>query len=424
MAEPERHVRLALERVGEFGGRRVIRRDLVGGPRPVHDQPVQHASPAPAHLGGLGEGPARRLGLVALVVRHARIDVVRHDHEGLRGTDHVTRFHPQPVERHRIALLRHDAARARQRALAQQDPRPGLVILRVEILREAPGGGGEIRREPGQFQAHIQWRELARVVAVLHGRIEAEQIRQALAIHREARRPERRRAEGREVQARPGLAQAVRVARERPCIAEEIVAEGRRLGLHAVGVGGDDRVRLALRHREQGRAGRIQGLGQGEEAVALLQLQHRRDDVLAAAAGMHPRGVRTGDGGDQRLDLQVVVGTLGPRLGGIGGDLIEGAGDGRPKAARDDAGLHRHHQRGPVDRVDAGEGVPRLGAGTGGEQRQNRPDRRAPHRSAPCLSRRPDRPFACRVPIHTLLLRCCVSRLEGGCRREGRGRVA
>ena len=191
------------------------------------------------------------------------------------------------------------------------------------------------------------------------------------------------------------------------------MAEGRRLRLHAVGIGGDDRIGLPLRDIQEGGAGLVQGLGEVEQPVALVELQHGRDDVLTAAAGMHPGGVRSGDGGDQRLDPQVVVGPLGPRPGGIRRDLIERAGDPRAEIARHDAGLYGHHQGGAVDGVDAGEAVVRLGAGRrGGEEGEEGRDQSAPHARAPGGRRLA--PAGAFCPIRRVFTRHNANRVRGG----------
>ena len=119
---------------------------------------------------------------------------------------------------------------------------------------------------------------------------EAEQLRHERPVERKARRGDRGGSHRAEVDHLPGLQQPPGVAQQRLDQRAEIVAEGRRLGRLAVGVGEDERAPL-----ERARSIRVSTTSSSRLARASsrsrrAELEQGVVDVVARAAGVQAAG--------------------------------------------------------------------------------------------------------------------------------------
>ena len=200
-------------------------------------------------------GLAHGHGIVAAVVEHAGAVVVRDEEYRLHLAEHDARLRAQLLERGGIALLRHDAADAGQLARREHEPRRGLGVLRVDVLRELSDLDRGDRERARDFERAVHRREMIRVVGVFDEPVEAQQHGEALAVEREARGGERGGAQRIAVDARIRLLHALDLAAQRRREREQVMRERRGLRLHAVRIGGNDRFGVTARDGEQLLAG-------------------------------------------------------------------------------------------------------------------------------------------------------------------------
>ena len=136
----------------------------------------------------------------------------------------------------------------------------------------------------------------------------------------------------------------------------------RRLRLHAMGVGRDDRLLVLRRERQQLLPGGAQAVEDVEQPLAQLHAGARRAEILAAAPGMEARGVGTGRGDEVFFEDQIVARTLAARLVALRDHLHDPLGDLRGERRRHDPGLVQHHDRRLVHHPEEIERVmPRCG---------------------------------------------------------------
>ena len=127
---------------------------------------------------------------------------------------------------------------------------------------------GDASDDAADLDRQVGRGDLRGVIGVVDEGGEAEVISHALAIERPARAVEHGRAHRRTVDAGVGLADALSVAIEPRCKAEQVMAVAVGLGGNAVGVVGDDGVAMGRGKLDHRPRRLVQALGQGEEPVA------------------------------------------------------------------------------------------------------------------------------------------------------------
>ena len=161
----------------------------------------------------------------------------------------LARLRADRRERVRVALLRHQGARARMR-VGQLDQAELVARVDLEVLgelREVRGGDRE-RRE--QLGVHVPLP--GGVLRVHHEAVAAEQLGEPRAIERPARAGAAADARDAARELAVGVSQALGVAQRRVGVGQQQVACGRRLRGLQVGVVGGERVAQLARVRREG----------------------------------------------------------------------------------------------------------------------------------------------------------------------------
>ena len=294
------------------------------------------------------------------------------------------------LDRHRVALLRHDRADLHEpighvelpgfefRAVIEQLHEP------ADIDEQQLDGPVDGRRVVDRGNAAI---------AVQQRRLEPQQGRHPLPVDRKAgggdrRRPHRATGQALGGGAQPGLGPEQRLHERR-----QQVAPGARLGRLAMGEGDDRRVPVPLGRRQHRIDQRQEVVGQPIEPVRQDQLEFGMVDVVAAAAGVQAPGEIGAElPGQLPLHMEEPVlhlaGVWKACRIGLGLDLRQRRQQGCGVGFRKDPGLRQHDRmrlvdraqrpgemglgpleqrrqdRVPVDRVGEAGGVPLCRAGT------------------------------------------------------------
>jgi hypothetical protein len=165
-------------------------------------------------------------------------------------------------------------------------------------------------------------------------------------------RGQRGRAERVLVDPRVRLLQPLDLAAQRRRERVQVMRERRRLCLHAMRVGGDDRFRVPVRQGEQPIAGGHQSLEFLEQPVAQVQARDGRRDVLAAATTVKARGLLARGGDELRFVIQVVGRAPRGRSALLLDHPRHPLRDRGRYRARHDPGLVEHDDRRLVDLVE------------------------------------------------------------------------
>ena len=203
----------------------------------------------------------------------------------------------------------------------------------------------------GEFQLVVRAGHQIRVVAVLHRRVEAEQRRQPGPIQWEPGRAEGGGPQRAAVDAPIAFAQTLGVAPQRGGEREEVVAEGGRLRLHAVGVRRHGRVRMRLGERHDLPARAQQFAQHGKPFGARQHAPRRAVQILPRAPHVDVRRLHAGQFHKTLLEIQIVGSARGARTRLLLHHPRGGVGDARRQWRVEEALLRQHHQR---RRVGAG----------------------------------------------------------------------
>ena len=352
MRGPERQPMIADQRVGQLGERGAAD---AGPGRETLDIEIGEA-----HRGGHQRHRPRR---IAKHRGHQRLQIVfgvddvaeRRVVDGggdrLCLANRLAANRARVFQRHRVALLRHDAA-ALHEALAQPQVAELHRAPQQKILDDAAEADEQHARRGRALQYIVHGGNAA--VGVTGGTAEAEQLARAIAIDREPRAGDRARAE------RILVGRIVRSAEPRTVAFElfnhgqQVVRNGRRLRRLGVSVrpvyGGG----VTLGKREE-RVTQVEcGDRQRDNELPVPHPVHRHVDVVAAARRVQAAGhVFVAGLLDQPLDIeeQVFVGAVVEHFAdAVEGDAVERVAESPGISARNDAALRQHHQVGVVDR--------------------------------------------------------------------------
>jgi hypothetical protein len=193
----------------------------------------------------------------------------------------------QVLDRHRIALLRHDRAHldegVRHVQVADLEARPG-----VQVLHEAPCVKEHELQRTVDAGRIVGRRDRAVGVFLRIGK--AQEVGHSLAIETEPGGRDRRRAHARKVDVARRVEQAVDVAQRQLDERGEVVTVGRRLRRLAVRVGDDNRRAFPLRDGEQSLDQREVRVEERRQPSFKRKLEHRVVDVVAATPGVQLAG--------------------------------------------------------------------------------------------------------------------------------------
>ena len=235
---------------------------------------------------------------------------------------------------------------------AQQQPGFRVRVGGMHVLGELARLNGDDLQRAGHLHRAVDARELIGIVGVLDQPLEPQQRGESLPIQGETRSGECAGAERTGIHPAPGLPQALAAATEHRANGQEVVRERGGLGLHAVGVGGHDRVFVLARAGGQRHASGPQGVDLAQQSVAQVHARQRRGEILAAAAGVQPRGFGPADLEQARLVVEVVRGRARRGCAIAGAQLGDRPRDAPRSLARDDGGVGEHHEGGGVDLVE------------------------------------------------------------------------
>ena len=223
----------------------------------------------------------------------------------------------------------------------------------MQILRELADLHCRYRQRARHLQGAIDRRQMIRVVGVLKQAIKAEQHGEALAIQRKTRRRQRRCAQRIHVDACIRLAQPLRFTRQ--CCAQcvQVMREGGRLRLHAVGISGDDGFDMQRRQRQRLFTREVQRTDFLQQAITQIHARHRRGEILPTAPTVQARSVRAHHGGQTRFVIKVIGRTARHTRGlHLFDDCLDAGGDARRRGARHDAHFGQHDDTRLVDLIE------------------------------------------------------------------------
>ena len=255
------------------------------------------------------------------------------------------------LERHRVPLLRHDAAALHeavgQPQVAEFDRRPEQQVL--DDAAEADEHG---RRRADALEQIVDGRDAA--VGVAGRAVEAEQRGGAVAIDREPGAGDRAGAERVLVGARVGRFQPHGVALELLDHGLQIVSNGRDLRRLRVGVRREHRLPVAIGQRDERPAQVQRPFDHGEHQLPLRHAVHRHVDVVAGPRRVQPAGgILAAARDDQPLDVEeeILVGAVVLHLADlVERDAVERAPDGRRLGTGHDLLIGEHHEMRVLDR--------------------------------------------------------------------------
>jgi hypothetical protein len=262
------------------------------------------------------------------------------------------RDQPHVLDRHGVALLRHDRADLHE------------AVGHVQVAGLETGPLVEVLHEAADVDEHHLHRRIdagdvvarrdAAVAVLLHAR-EAEQRRNARALDREAGGGDCRGTHAAEPERATGGDEAVVIAQQHLDQRRDVMPEGRRLRRLAVRVGDDQGRLLALGDLEQGSDQVVQPREQRREVLGERHLEQRMIDVVARARGVKLAADLGADFGlERRLDHEeqvlVLAGVAELRGVEVALDRAQRGEDLVHLRPRHDALLRKHD---PVRVVDA-----------------------------------------------------------------------
>ena len=193
----------------------------------------------------------------------------------------------QVLDRHGIALLRHDRAHLDESVgdgeMSDLESRP-----RVQVLDETPGVDEEKLERRVHAGCIVGGGDASVGILLRIGK--AQELGHPLAVEPEARRGDRRRPHAGEVDRARRVQQPIHVPQRQLDERREVMAVGRRLRGLAVRVSDDDGVALPLGDGEQALDQRDMRIEQRRQPILERELEHRVVDVVTAAAGVELAG--------------------------------------------------------------------------------------------------------------------------------------
>jgi hypothetical protein len=220
----------------------------------------------------------------------------------LRLSERLAADRARVLERHRVALLGHDAA-----ALHEPVGQPQVVELggrpKQQVLDDASEPHEQHHRRRHALEQVVHRRDAA--VRISRRRAEAQKVRREVPVDRKAGAGDGARAEGTFVRARVGGFQPRGIALELLDHGQQVMRHRRRLRSLCVRVHGEDGFAVADSEVEEG-AAEVDGCpGQVEDAPAMPHPVHGHVDVVAAARRVEPAGdIVAALPGDQPVDVE------------------------------------------------------------------------------------------------------------------------